>query len=93
MVVRGSKCMVFKKSHKSTCKKCRNSRRGQRGRGLEKIFKKAKRFVKKAINSDLGKLAVSQGLAHAPKLYDMGTSRIKNKKIEKYSNQIRQKDY
>ena len=48
MVVRCSKCMVFKKSHKSTCKKCRNSRRGQRGRGLEKIFKKAKRFVKKS---------------------------------------------
>ena len=75
--------MGFKKLHKSARKKCRNSRRGQRGRGLGKIFKKAKRFVKKAINSNLGKLAISQGFAHAPKLYDMGTSRIKNKKIRK----------
>ena len=47
------------------------------------MFKKAKRFVKKAINSNLGKLAISQGLAHVPKLYDIGTSKIKNKKIKK----------
>ena len=30
-----------------------------------------------------GKLAISQGLAHAPKLYDIGTSKIKKKKIKK----------
>ena len=47
------------------------------------MFKKAERFVKKAINSDLGKLAICQGLAHVPELYDIGTSKIKNKKIKK----------
>ena len=48
------------------------------------MLKKGKRFVKKAINSDLGKLAVIQGLVHAPKLYDIGTSKIKNKQIKKF---------
>ena len=52
-------------------------------RSTKNILKKAKRFAKQAINSNLGKLAISQGLAHAPKLFDMGTSRIKNKKIRK----------
>ena len=47
------------------------------------MFKKAKSFVKKAINSDLGKLAISHRLAHVPKLYDIGTSKIRNKKIKK----------
>ena len=75
--------MELKKSHKSACKKCRKSTRGQRGQGLGKMFKKGKRFVKKAINSDLRKLAISQDLPHAPKLYDIGTSKIKNKKIKK----------
>ena len=64
-------------------KKCRKSTRGQRGQGLGKMCKRVKRFVKKAMNSDLGKLAISQGLAHAPKLYDIGTSKIKNKKTKK----------
>ena len=47
------------------------------------MSKKTKSFVKKAINSDLGKLAISQGLAHVPRLYDIGTSKIKNNKIKK----------
>ena len=42
MVVRCSKCMGFKKSHRSACKKCRKSRKEQQGRGLGKGFKKAK---------------------------------------------------
>ena len=75
--------MGFKKSHKSACKKCRKRRKEQQGRGLGKMSKKAKWFVKKAINSDLGKLAINQGLAHVPKLYDIGTSKIKNKKNQK----------
>ena len=75
--------MGFKKSRKSACKKCRRNRKGQRGQGFGKMFKKAKSFVKKAINSDLGKLAISQGLAHVPKLYDIGTSKIRNQKNQK----------
>ena len=46
------------------------------------LFKKAKKLKKKAVKSDIAKLAISQGLAYAPKLYDMGTSRIKNKKVK-----------
>ena len=75
--------MGFKKSHRSACKKCRKNRKEQRWWGLGKGFKKAKRFVKKAINSHLGKLAISHGLADAPELYNIGTSKLKNKKIKK----------
>ena len=32
-------------------------------------------------NSDIGKLAISQGLAYAPKLLDLGAIKIKNKKV------------
>ena len=35
-----------------------------------------------AVKSDTAKMAISQGLAYAPKLYDMGTSKIKNKKVK-----------
>ena len=66
MVVRCSRWMGFKRSSKSTVKNCMR-KRGQRGRGFGKFFKKAKCLVKKAVKSDLGKLATSQGLAYAPK--------------------------
>ena len=81
MVVRCSRCMGFKRSTKSTCKNCMRRKR-QRGRGLGKFFKKAKGLVKKAVKSDLEKLAISQGLTYAPKLLDMGASKIKNKKVK-----------
>ena len=81
MVVRCRRCMGFKRSTKSTCKKCMR-RRGQRGCGFGKFFKKAKGLVKKAEKSDLEKLAISQWLAYAPKLLDMGASKIKNKKVK-----------
>ena len=32
---------------------------------------------------DIAKMAISQALAYAPKLYDMGTSKIGNKKVKK----------
>ena len=57
-------------------------RRRQIGRGFGKFFKKAKGLVRKAVKSDLGKLAISQGLTYAPKLLDMGVSKIKNKKVK-----------
>ena len=37
--------------------------------------------MKRALNSDIGKFAISQGLAYAPKLLDLGASKIKNKKV------------
>ena len=72
MVVRCSRCMDFKRSR----------RRRQRGGGFGKFFKKANGLVKKAVKSDLEKLAISQGLTYAPKLLDMGASKIKNKKVK-----------
>ena len=77
MVVRCSRCMGFKRSTKSTCKKCMR-RRQQRGRRFGKFFMKVKGLVKKAVKSDLGKLAIGQGLTYAPKPLDMGASKIKN---------------
>ena len=42
-----------------------------------------KKLPKKVVNSDIAKMAISQGLAYAPRLYDMGTSRIGNEKVKK----------
>ena len=81
MAVRCSKCTGFKKYYKSYCKKCAR-RRGQRGRFIGSLFKKAKKLAKKAVKSDIAKMAISQGLAYAPKLYDLDTSRIENKKVK-----------
>ena len=58
------------------------SRRGQRGHDIDNLFKKAKKLTKKVVKSDTAKMAIGQGLAYASKLYDMGTSRIKNKKVK-----------
>ena len=71
--------MGFKKSYKSYCKKCAR-RRGQRGCGIGSLFKKAKKLAKKVVKSDIAKMAISQGLGYTPKLYDIGTSRIKKKR-------------
>ena len=81
MVLRCSRCMDFKRSTKSTCKKCMR-RRPQRGRGFGKFFKKAKGLVKNAVKSDLGKLAISQGLTYASKLLDTRASKINNEKVK-----------
>ena len=72
MVVRCSRYMGFKRSTKSTWKKCMR-RRGQRGRGFGKIFKKANGLMKKAVKYDLGKLAISQELAYTPQTFTYGS--------------------
>ena len=38
-----------------------------------------KKLSEKAVNSDIAKVAISQGLAYAQKLYDTGTLKIENK--------------
>ena len=81
MVVRCNKCMGFKKSRKSACKKCK-SRRGKRGREFGSFLEKAARLTKRALNSDIDKFTINQGLAYAPKLLDLGASKIKNKKVK-----------
>ena len=53
MVVRCSRCMGFKRSTKSTCKKCMR-RRGQRGHSFGKFFKKATGLVKKVVKPVIG---------------------------------------
>ena len=45
------------------------------------FFKKAKHLTKKALKSDIGKFAISQGLPYAPKLLDLNASKIKNEKV------------
>ena len=52
------------------------------GRGVKKIFKKATTLAKKVARSDLERMAVSQGLAYAPKLLELGSKNIKNKKLK-----------
>ena len=42
-----------------------------------------KKIAKKVVNSDIAKMAVSQGLAYAPKLYNMRTSKIGSKTVKK----------
>ena len=45
---------------------------------LKASLKKRKKLAKKASNSDVAKMAISQGLAYAPKLYGMYTSKNGN---------------
>ena len=58
----------------------RHSRTRQRGRVIETVFKKAYYLSKKAVNSSLGKMLITEGLEYAPILYEKGTKKIKTKK-------------
>ena len=49
---------------------------------LKASLKKQKKLAQKAVNSDIAKMAIRQGLAYAPKLYDIGTSNIGNKIVK-----------
>ena len=69
--------MGFKKSRKPNAKKY-SRRRGQRGRGIGSFFKKAKCLTKKAINLDIGKFAISQGLAMPQVLRKLRIKRYEN---------------
>ena len=40
----------------------------------------------KAINSGLGKKLIDEGIKHAPELYKLGTSKIKNKNVKRALN-------
>ena len=81
MVTRCNVCMCFKRSRKSRCKKC-SRRRGQRGRGIGSFFSKSKTVNEESGKLGIGKFAISQGLAYAPKLLDLSASKIKNKKVQ-----------
>ena len=36
------------------------------------------------VNLDIGKFAINQGLAYALKLLDLGSSKIKNRKVQQF---------
>ena len=75
-------CRSFKQSYRSKCKRCDRKRR-QRGQGFKSLFKKVKGAAKEAAQSDIGKLAISKGLEHLPRLY---TLRVLQKSKTKRSN-------
>ena len=50
---------------------------------LKASLGRQKTLLRKAAKLDIAKMAMSQGLAYAPKLCDMATSKIKNKNIQK----------
>ena len=58
----------------------RHSRTRQRVRVIETVFKKACYLSKKAINSSLGKMLITEGLEYVPTLYEKGTKKLKTKK-------------
>ena len=47
------------------------------------LLKKGLSAGAKAINSDIGKKLIDEGIKHAPELYRLGTSRIRNKNVRK----------
>ena len=72
----------FQKIIKKSLQKSKKIRSGQKEHGIKSFYKKAKKIAKKTVNSDIAKMAISQRLAYAPKLYDMGNSKIGNKKVK-----------
>ena len=47
------------------------------------LLKKGLSAGAKAINSDIGKKLIDEGIKHAPELYRLGTSKIRNKNVRK----------
>ena len=51
--------------------------------GAKLLFKKGVSKVLKALSSEIGKKLIDEGIKHAPELYKLGTSKIKNKSMKK----------
>ena len=49
----------------------------------KKLFKKGLDVGLRAITSEISKKLISKGIKHAPGLYKIGTSKIKNKNMKK----------
>ena len=47
------------------------------------LFKKGVSTGLKALSSEIGKKLIDQGIKHAPELYKLKTSKIKNKSMKK----------
>ena len=48
-----------------------------------RLLKKGLGVGVKTLNSDIGKKLVDEGIKHAPELYRLGTSKIKNKNVKR----------
>ena len=59
-------------------------RKGQRGRGFLSSLKKT---AKNPLVRQIGKIALKIAVDYAPQLYNLGTSKIKNKTARKIYNQ------
>ena len=51
--------------------------------GAKFLFKKGISKVSKALSSEIGKKLIDEGIKHAPELYKLGTSKVKNKSMKK----------
>ena len=51
--------------------------------GVKTLFKKGVSIGSKALSSEIGKKLIDKGIKHAPELYKLGASKIKNKSMKK----------
>ena len=51
--------------------------------GAKNLFKKGLDVSSRAITSEISKKLIDEGIKHAPELYKIGTSKIKNKNLKK----------
>ena len=61
----------------------RRRARGQRGRGLGSVFKKAYKLGKRAVNSRLGRRITKAAISEIPDLLENLGGKVKNKKLKK----------
>ena len=74
---------------KRIVRKYRNQRRRKAQTGvsiLENLAKLGIKMGSKVISSALGEKIIDEGIKHAPDLYKYGTSKIRNKKVQKALN-------
>ena len=70
--------------------KTKRAKKAQKGRsmlgaklGVKTLFKKGVSTGSKALSSEIGKKLIDKGIKHAPELYKLGASKIKNKSMKK----------
>ena len=56
---------------------------GKKALTSTRLLKKGLGVGVKALNSDIGKKLVDEGIKHAPELYRLGISKIKNKNVKR----------
>ena len=51
--------------------------------GVNDLFKKGLDVGSRALTSEIGQKLLEEGIKHAPELYEIGTSKIKNNNLKK----------